>query len=64
MTSSYFQGSSDGSCNAEMAPDMGYHFMHLWYSVTDTIMALARKPVGSPSKQTPAPSPSLLFFTT
>lgn len=56
MTSSYFQGSSDGSSNAEMAPDTGCHFMHLWCSVTDRFKALANKPVGSPSKETPAPS--------
>lgn len=64
MTSSYFQGSSDGSSNAEMAPDIAYHFMHLWCIVTDRIKALARKAVGSPSKETAAPVPSLLLFTT
>lgn len=73
MTSSYFQGSSDGSSNAEMAPDIGCHFMHLWCSVTDRFKALANKPLGSPSKETPAPSKktpapapssSLLFFMT
>lgn len=64
MTSSYFQECSDGSSNAEMAPDINYHFMHLWSSATDRIKALARKPVGSASKETPAPAPSLLFFTT
>lgn len=64
MTSSYFQGSSDGSSNAEITPDIGYHFMHLWSSATDRIKALARQPVGSPSKETPAPAPSRLFFTT
>lgn len=64
MTCSYFQGSSDGPNNAKMGPDTGYHFMHLPCSITDRIKALARKPVGSPSKETPAPAPSLLFFMT
>lgn len=49
--------------SAEMAPDTGCGFVHLWCGVTDRIKALAGKPVGSPSKDTPAPAPSL-FFTT
>lgn len=49
--------------NGEMAPDTGCVFVHLWCGVTDRIKALAGKPVGSPSKETPAPAPSLSFTT-
>lgn len=49
--------------NGEMAPDTGCVSVHLWCGVTDRIKALAGKTVRSPSKETPAPAPSL-FFTT
>lgn len=61
MTSSYFQGCSDGCTNVTITPDIGYHFMHLWCSITEKIKALAKKSVWCPSKETPAPF--LLFFT-
>lgn len=63
MTSSYFQRCSDGFGNTEVAPDIGYHFIRLWCSVTGKTKALARKSVGSPSKETLTPAPSHLFFT-
>lgn len=61
MTSSYFQRCSDGFSNTEVAPDIGYHFIHLWCSVTGKTKALARKSVGSPSKETLTPAPSILY---
>lgn len=42
---------------AEMPPDTGCGSVHLWCAETDRIKALAGKPVGSPSKETPAPAP-------
>lgn len=61
MTSSHFRGcSGDGCTNAEIAPDIGYHFIYLWCSITDKIKALTKKSLWSPSRETPAPF--LLFF--